>query len=107
MGATLGHVLGGALAVDPLWLAGIGFAAVFAGASNTPLACTVMGIELFGSGSALYMALACFTAYLASGHRGIYGTQRIEAPKNHRAVIHPEDSLEAAAVRRRRQYIPE
>lgn len=107
MGATLGHVLGGALGVNPSWLAGIGFAAVFAGASNTPLACTVMGIELFGSGSALYMALACFTAYLASGHRGIYSTQRIEAPKNHHAIIHPEDSLEAATARRRRHYMPE
>ncbi|MDW8300091.1 MAG: voltage-gated chloride channel family protein [Anaerolineae bacterium] len=107
MGATLGHVLGNALGVDPTWLASIGFAAVFAGASNTPLACTLMGVELFGSGSALYMALACVAAYLASGHRGIYSTQRIDTPKNGHTVIHPEDSLEVAAARRRRQYIPE
>lgn len=107
MGATLGHVLGNALGVDPTWLASIGFAAVFAGASNTPLACTLMGVELFGSGSALYMALACVAAYLASGHRGIYSTQRIDTPKNGHTVIHPEDSLEVAAARRCRQYIPE
>jgi len=107
MGATLGHVLGGLLGVEPTWLAGVGFAAVFAGASNTPLACALMGIELFGSGSALYMALACVAAYLASGHRGIYSTQRIDTPKNAHAAVQPEDSLEIATARRRRQYIPE
>ncbi|RMF52759.1 MAG: voltage-gated chloride channel protein [Chloroflexota bacterium] len=107
MGATLGHELGAAFGIDPTWLAGIGFAAVFAGASNTPLACTLMSIELFGSGSALYMALACFTAYLASGHRGIYSTQRIDTPKNGHSRVQPEDSLEIAAARRHRQYIPE
>lgn len=106
MGATLGHSLGAPLGVDPTWLAGVGFAAAFAGASNTPLACALMGVELFGSGSALYIALACVVAYLASGHRGIYATQRIDTPKNKRAVIQPEDSLEMAAKRRRR-YMPE
>lgn len=107
MGAALGHTLGVPLGIDPFWLAGIGFAAVFAGASNTPLACALMGVELFGSGSALYIALACVTAYLASGHRGIYVAQRIDTPKNKRAVIQPEDSLEIATKRRRREYVPE
>ncbi len=107
MGAALGHSLGAPLGIDPSWLAGIGFAAVFAGASNTPLACVLMGVELFGSGSALYIALACVTAYLASGHRGIYATQRIDTPKNKQAVIKPEDSLEIATKRRRREYVPE
>ena len=61
--------------------AGLGFVAVFAGAANTPLACTIMGIELFGAGSAPYIAVACFVAYLVSGHSGIYLSQRIATPK--------------------------
>jgi H+/Cl- antiporter ClcA len=40
-----------------------------------------MGIELFGSGLAVPLALACVVAYLLSGHRGIYAAQRIERPK--------------------------
>ena len=28
----------------------MGFVAVFAGATNTPIACTVMAVELFGAG---------------------------------------------------------
>jgi len=53
-------------------LAGIGLVAVFAGATNTPLACTLMGIELFGAEHAAYFAVACFVTFLFSGRSGIY-----------------------------------
>jgi H+/Cl- antiporter ClcA len=56
--------------------AALGFIAVFAGATNTPLACTLMGIELFGGEYAIYFAVACFTAYFFSGNSGIYSSQR-------------------------------
>jgi len=41
-----------------------------------------MGIELFGASSGIYIALACITAYLFSGHTGIYKSQAIGAPKH-------------------------
>jgi H+/Cl- antiporter ClcA len=72
IGATLGHALAAPLGVDPGLLASLGFVAVFSGASKTPLACAVMGMEVFGVGGAFYFALACIAAYLASGQRGIY-----------------------------------
>ena len=49
-------------------LAAIGFVAVFAGAANTPLACTVMAIELFGPEIARE-GIARFTAGLAAVKR--------------------------------------
>jgi H+/Cl- antiporter ClcA len=55
--------------------------AVFAGAANVPLACTIMGAELFGSGAIVAMAVGCVVSYVFSGHRGIYTTQRIHAAK--------------------------
>jgi H+/Cl- antiporter ClcA len=63
-------------------LAGMGFVAVFAGATNTPIACTIMGIELFGIESGIFIALACTTSYLFSGHSGIYSAQIVGSPKN-------------------------
>ena len=63
-------------------LAGMGFVAVFAGATNTPIACTIMGIELFGIESGVFIALACTTSYLFSGHSGIYSSQIIGSPKH-------------------------
>jgi len=76
IGATLGNTFA-MLAGAPVDLfAGLGFIAVFAGATNTPLACALMGVELFGGGNVLYYAVACFTAYYFSGHSGIYSAQR-------------------------------
>ncbi len=81
VGATLGNSLARLTGAPIDLFAGLGFVAVFAGATNTPLACTLMGIELFGSGHIVYFAIACFIAYLFSGHSGIYLSQRIATPK--------------------------
>jgi len=81
IGATLGHALA-LLMNEPVALfAALGFIAVFAGASNTPLACTIMGIELFGAHYAVYFGVACFVAYFFSGPTGIYSAQRTGVPK--------------------------
>lgn len=85
-GATLGAALASPLDVDVRLLAGIGFVAVFAGVANTPLACTIMSVELFGSGAVLPFAVGCVVAYVFSSHRGIYATQRIRVAKGPRPV---------------------
>lgn len=96
VGATLGNVLAVLLGAPVDLFAGLGFVAVFAGATNTPLACTIMGIELFGSGHVIYVALACFLAYLFSGHSGIYLSQRIATMKVENPHIPPDTPLRVA-----------
>lgn len=81
IGAALGSALAGVLGAPVSLFVGLGFVAVFAGAANTPLACTIMGIELFGATHGVYIATACFVAYLCSGHSGIYLSQRLAVPK--------------------------
>ncbi|SFU50835.1 voltage-gated chloride channel family protein [Pseudoduganella namucuonensis] len=81
IGATLGNALAPLLQLPFPLLAGLGFVAVFAGAANTPLASTVMALELFGPAIGPYAALACVAAYLFSGHTGIYHAQRREHRK--------------------------
>lgn len=82
IGATLGVTLSGPLRLEPDFLAALGFVAVFAAAANTPIACVVMAAELFGGGGILYFGISIFIAYTISGHRGIYGSQRIATPKH-------------------------
>ncbi|MRW83922.1 voltage-gated chloride channel protein [Pseudoduganella sp. FT26W] len=77
IGATLGNALAPLLHLPFALLAGLGFVAVFAGAANTPLASTIMAIELFGPQIGPYAALVCVVAYLFSGHCGIYRSQRV------------------------------
>ena len=82
IGATLGSALFGIIPLPIALLAGMGFVGVFAGATNTPIACILMGIELFGAESGVYIGIACVVAYLFSGHTGIYGSQIIGGSKH-------------------------
>ena len=77
VGATLGNLLGRALGI-PLDLAvGVGLAAVFATASNTPLALSIMAVELVGAGALPHVLIVAVLAYLLAGHRSIYPSQRV------------------------------
>lgn len=82
IGSTLGATLGHLLNMPAALAAGAGFVAVFAGAANTPLACIIMGAELFGGGALPYLGAACIVAYITSGHAGIYTSQRVAIPKS-------------------------
>jgi H+/Cl- antiporter ClcA len=81
IGATLGSALSVFVPLPVALLAGMGFVAVFSGATHTPIACTVMGMELFGIESGIYIGIACFVAYFCSGYIGIYRSQIVGGPK--------------------------
>ena len=77
VGASLGNLLARQLGL-PLDLgAGVGLAAVFAAAANTPLALSVMAVELLGGALFPHAAIVCVLCYLLSGQRGIYSAQRV------------------------------
>lgn len=110
IGATLGVTLGDLLGIDPQVMAAIGLVAVFAGAANVPIACTVMGAELFGADALVLFALACVVSYVFSSHRGIYGSQRVGVPKaaDLLGVPAPETdvTIQSFGARRRRRHPP-
>ena len=60
---------------------------MFAGAANTPLACTLMAVELFGAALGMPAAIGCAASYLCSGPLGIYKAQRAAAGKAARAPL--------------------
>ena len=78
IGAVLGSALAAVIPLPTALLAGLGFVAVFAGATNTPLACSIMAMELFGIECGIYTAIACFVAYFFSGKNTIYGSQKLQ-----------------------------
>ncbi|MEG0475233.1 MAG: chloride channel protein, partial [Carnobacterium sp.] len=81
IGATLGSSLAVLLHLPISFLAGLGFIGVFSGATNTPIACFIMGIELFGSENAVYLFLICVISYLCSGNSSIYASQKVGIEK--------------------------
>lgn len=94
IGAALGNALVWILPLPMPVLAAMGFVAVFSGATNTPIACTLMGIELFGAEMGVYVGIACVIAYLFSGHTGIYASQVIGSPKSSKLKKHKSKTLE-------------
>jgi H+/Cl- antiporter ClcA len=76
IGATAGNTIATLLHAPISLFAALGFISVFAGATKTPVACAVMGVELFGGEYALFFFIACFIAFLCSGKQGIYTAQR-------------------------------
>jgi H+/Cl- antiporter ClcA len=60
----------------------IGMTSLLAGAANTPIAASVMAIELFGPGIAPHAALACMVSYLIVGYRSVYPSQLLGIQKS-------------------------
>jgi H+/Cl- antiporter ClcA len=75
IGATLGNVLIWFIPLPMVLLAGMGFVAVFAGATHCVVASIIMGMELFGIQAGMYVGLASLAAYFASGRNGIYNAK--------------------------------
>lgn len=100
IGSTLGNALSNVLALPPSLLAGMGFVAVFAGAANTPIASTLMAVELFGAEAGAYAGIACVISYMFSGHSGIYHAQRVGKSKH--AGSTAEEGLSLAMVAKAR-----
>lgn len=82
IGAVLGSAFAHLAGLDPALGAAVGLVAVVASASNAPIAAILMGVELFGADSTLYVAGACVAAFLIIGHRSVYPSQQIAFSKS-------------------------
>lgn len=82
IGATAGSFIGTLLNSSPAMFAAIGLVSLLAGASNTPIAASIMAAELFGSGISSYAAVACIISYIITGHRSVYPSQILSAKKS-------------------------
>ncbi|MFM9138839.1 MAG: chloride channel protein [Actinomycetota bacterium] len=76
MGALAGSQVASIFDASPALFAAVGMMATFSAAANTPLACVVIGVELFGSSPIVALTITCIVAYVVSGRAGIYHSQR-------------------------------
>lgn len=90
VGATLGSALGRCLGVPIEMGAAVGLAAVFAAASNTPIALVLMVTELVGAQVLPHALVVCTVAYVLVGHRSIYVSQRVAHRKDGGALDPPQ-----------------
>jgi H+/Cl- antiporter ClcA len=81
-GATAGTLVASLLRLDTATFAAIGLVSVLAGTTNTPIASSIMAIELFGPQIAPYAAMSCVISYFMTGHRSVYPSQVFEIRKS-------------------------
>ena len=81
IGATAGSIFAGFMHLDHATFAAIGMTAVLAGAANTPIAASIMAVELFGPVVAPYATVACVISFLMSGNRSVYPSQVLSVLK--------------------------
>ena len=82
IGANAGYCFADLLGLSTATFAALGLVSVLAGAANTPLAASIMAIELFGASIAPYAAVSCIVSFLVTGRRSIYPKQEFSFDKN-------------------------
>lgn len=75
IGATLGALMASVTGLPLELAAAMGCVAVYASATNTLVAPIFIGIEMFGTDVALYVAAACIIAYATNGKDSVYTMQ--------------------------------
>ena len=83
IGATSGHLFGEVIGSNHVAMfAALGFVSVLAGATNSPIAATIMAVELFGIDIAHYAAISAVISFLITGHRSVYASQLLAMKKS-------------------------
>ncbi|MDD5072579.1 MAG: chloride channel protein [Candidatus Omnitrophica bacterium] len=82
VGSAAGVVFAKFLGLDVATFAAIGMVSLLAGAANTPIAASIMAVELFGPTVAPYATLGCIISFLMTGHRSVYPSQVLAVKKS-------------------------
>ncbi|WP_294964825.1 chloride channel protein [Sulfurimonas sp.] len=99
IGATSGNWFGSAMGGEHLAFFGaLGFVSVLAGTTNSPIAATIMAMELFGIEMAHYAAISVVISFLMTGHRSVFPSQILAMKKSDMLDIKTGDSIEDTTV---------
>lgn len=82
VGATSGALVAPLLHVDVATMSAIGLVCLLAGAANTPIAASIMAVEMFGPSIGPYAAVGCVVTYLITGHRSVFPSQLLGIRKS-------------------------
>jgi H+/Cl- antiporter ClcA len=82
VGATSGHLFGTIMGDNIALFAALGLVSVLSGATNAPIAATIMAIELFGVDIAHYAAISAVISFLITGHRSVFQSQILKMSKS-------------------------
>ena len=95
IGATSGSLFAQIWNLDAATFSAIGMVALLAGAANTPIAASIMAVELFGPLIAPYASVACVISFLMTGHRSVYPSQILSVTKSPSFELEIGDNIDS------------
>jgi H+/Cl- antiporter ClcA len=95
VGATSGTVFASWMGLDTATFAAMGLVAVLAGSANTPIAASILAMEMFGPAIAPYATVACVISFLMTGHRSVYPSQVLSIRKSESLEVELGKDIEA------------
>jgi H+/Cl- antiporter ClcA len=99
VGATSGALAGQVLGMNVATFSAMGLVSLLAGAANTPIAASILAMELFGAEFAPYAALSCAISFLMTGHRSVHPTQVLAVGKSASIQVETGKELEGIQTR--------
>jgi len=99
IGATSGHLFAEVIGSQYVAMfAALGFVSVLSGATNSPIAATIMAVELFGIDIAHYAAISAVISFLITGHRSVYSSQILAMKKSDMLSMKFGDQIDSTEV---------
>ncbi|HPG56711.1 MAG TPA: chloride channel protein [Candidatus Wallbacteria bacterium] len=99
IGATSGMLFAQLMGLDMTTFSAIGFVAVLAGSANTPIAASIMAMEILGAAIAPYASVACVVSFFMSGHRSIYPSQVLLLKKSESIDVNLGEQMDDISVK--------
>ncbi|MCB1061148.1 MAG: chloride channel protein [Calditrichaeota bacterium] len=100
VGATFGSFWATVIGANPVTMAALGTTSVLSGAANTPIAASMMAVEMFGPSIGPYAAGCAMVSFIMTGHRSIYPSQVLSQSKSD-SLVAPLNQPLAPSVRSR------
>lgn len=98
VGAASGHAFGTIMGDHIALFAALGFVSVLAGTTNSPIAATIMAVELFGIEIAHYAAISAVISFLITGHRSVFPSQILAMKKSEILDVNTGKDIEHTSV---------
>lgn len=98
IGVAAGCAFANLLGWDASVFGALGMAAILAGTANTPIAASVMAMELFGLKLGSYATIVCTIAFLIVGHRSLFPSQKLAIVKSRRIRVPIGEEVGRAVV---------
>jgi len=93
IGSSFGSMLASIFHFDPAVVAALGMVGLLSGCTNTPIAASIMAMELFGTDIGSYAAIVAIISFVMTGHRSVYPSQILKLRKSDSLDINLDEAV--------------